>query len=98
MKPIVTLRNDTAVLVTTGDMDAFKYGGGVVYKDGQGTFWQFWDSREPGEKNYFVYTAPVPRKVLDYYDAPLEEICSVGDLDRREARRLSRSSNPSDRA
>lgn len=98
MKPIVTLRNGTAVLVTTGDRDAFKYGGGVVYKDGDGTFWQFWDSREPGEKNYFVYTAPVPNKVLDHYDATLEEICSVGALDRREVRRLARSSSPSDRS
>jgi hypothetical protein len=98
MKPILTLRNGTEVIVTTGDMEAFKYGGGVVFKNISGVFWQFWAEREPGEKNFFVYTVEVPINVLEHYKATVEEICSVGDLDRREARRLVRSKLPQDRA
>lgn len=98
MKPILTLRNGTEVLVTTGDMEAFKYGGGVVFRNKSGIFWQFWNEREPGEKNFFVYTAPVPIKILEHYKVEIGEICSVGDIKKTEARRLARSRSPKDRA
>jgi hypothetical protein len=73
------------------------YGGGVIYRDGRDCAWQFWEARDPGQKNYQVHTVMIPVKILEHYDATIEEFCDVGDLSRQTARRLSRSSDPKER-
>ncbi len=100
MRPIITLSDGIEVLDTTGDLDAFEYGGGVVYRTPQKeTYWQFWEPRERGRKNFYVFTAPIPDKVLDFYDFVEPEIlCTVGQIDKRELARISRSKDHKQRA
>lgn len=98
MRPIITLKDGTEILETTGDLDAFKYGGGVLYKKNQEIYWQFWDQREQGEKNYFVFTCPVPDNVLKFYDfAELNIVSKVAFMDKKDIKRLSRSKDPKER-
>lgn len=99
MRPIITLGDGTEVLETTGDVDAFKYGGGVLYlsprrKD---AYWEFWPEREEGTKNYRVFTAPIPENVIEFYEPDVNELCKFADIDRQKVRRLSRSKKVKDR-
>ena len=98
-RPIITLEDGTEVLDTTGDVDAFEHGGGVLFRapDRRGTFWTFWSARELGEKNYRVFTAPIPPDVIEYFDPDLKELALVSGIELREVRKLSRSKNPAER-
>jgi hypothetical protein len=101
MKSILTLEDGTQVLGTTGDQDAFDYGGGVVYIEPKGrhAYWQFWRARDEGQKNYEVWTAPIPRDVLAHYShADVNELSIVGDIDIKQLKKDSRSRNVKDRA
>lgn len=98
-KPIITLDDGTEVIDTTGDTDAFKYGGGVLYRDARrkNYYWQFWNARERGQKNYLVYMAPVPENVLEFFDPDFQELCEISELTRNEIKRMSRSKNVRER-
>lgn len=99
MKPIITLSDGTQVLQTTGDLDAFKYGGGVLYKKDKEIYWQFWDAREPGQKNYYVFTSPIPDDVLRFFKfAEVEIVSKVAFMDKKDVLKLSRSKDPKERA
>ncbi len=100
MRPILTLSDGIEVLDTTGDLDAFEYGGGVIYRTLQrDIYWQFWEPRDSGAKNFFVFTAPVPEQVLKFYDfADVKILCTVGCMEGREIERISRSRDPKERA
>lgn len=98
-RPIITLEDGTEVLDTTGDLDAFAHGGGVLFRapNRRGTFWTFWSARGFGEKNYRVFTAPIPPDVIEYFDPDLKELALVSGIDIRDVRKLSSSKNPADR-
>lgn len=98
-RPIITLEDGTEVLETTGDVDAFEHGGGVLFRapHRRGTFWTFWSSRELGEKSYRVFTAPIPPDVIEHFEPDLKELTFVSGIDLREMRKLSRSKNPVER-
>lgn len=94
MKPIFTLTDGTEVLETTGDADAIRYGGGVLYRmPGHEVVWDFWN---PPEKNFFIYSAKVPVSVLDFYEIDLRELvlAAAGEVTEKEIVKLSRSSDP----
>lgn len=99
MRPIITLEDGTEVLDTTGDVDAFKYGGGVLFRTPKrkDLYWQFWSEREMGSKNFAVFTAPVPENVLDFYRPDINDLCKYADIERQKIRRYARSKKPSDR-
>lgn len=99
MRPIITLEDGTEILETTGDVDAFEHGGGVLFRTPRrkDVYWQFWREREMGTKNYAVFTAPVPLNVIDFYQPDINELCEFGEIDRQAVRRLSRSKKPKDR-
>ena len=98
-RPIITLEDGTEVLDTTGDVDAFEHGGGVLFRppDRRGIFWCFWSARALGEKNFMVFTAPVPGDVLEYFDPDVKELSIVTGMDPRDIKRLSRSKNYGER-
>lgn len=99
MRPILTLEDGTRVLDTTGDLDAFEYGGGVLYQEPRRreAYWQFWGPRDPGEKNYFVFTAPVPPNVIEVFEPDIRELCKFSELEIQKVRRMSRSRDPKER-
>jgi len=39
------------VIGTTGDVDPFSYGGGVIYKAGDSVVWEWWDEPETDDPN-----------------------------------------------
>lgn len=98
-RPIITLEDGTEVLKTTGDVDAFAHGGGVLYRaPGRGgIFWTFWDARELGQKVFYVYTAPIPADILEYFEPDLKEMSLVLGLELRELKKLSASKSPFER-
>lgn len=98
-RPIITLEDGTEVLETTGDVDAFEHGGGVLYRapNRRGVFWTFWSARDLGEKNFRVFTAPVPPDVIEYFSPDIKELSLVSGFDIRDIRRLSRSKDHSER-
>ena len=98
-RPIITLEDGTEVLETTGDVDAFAHGGGVLFREPRrrDVFWTFWDERERGEKNFLVFTAPLAPDVIEFYDPDLNEVALVTGFDIRSLRRMGRSKNPSER-
>ena len=99
MKPIITLEDKTEVLETTGDVDAFEHGGGVLFREPvhKDCYWQFWREREDGQKNYVVFTAPVPDNVLEFFNADIKELSTYADIQTQTIRRLSRSKDPKER-
>ncbi len=99
MRPILTLEDGTWVLDTTGDLDAFEYGGGVLFQEPRRReiYWQFWGPRDPGEKNYFVFTAPIPSNVIEVFQPDIRELCKYSELEIQKVRRMSRSKDPKDR-
>lgn len=99
MNPITTLDDGTRVLKTTGDQQALEHGGGVVYRDGGGVFWSWWDPPDPGTKNYIVYTVALTRGFLQDLELDVEEIAlaSCGEISKKELIQLSRSKVFSDR-
>jgi hypothetical protein len=98
VRPIVAL-DGIEILGTTGDLDAFEYGGGVIYRDtDRHCFWEFWDAREEGERNFEVFTVPIPESIVEEYDFVDEDLlCEVADLSKQQVRVLARSRNPKDR-
>lgn len=97
-RPIITLGDGTEVLETTGDVDALVYGGGVLYKDPDGNvFWTFWPPPGSGGKNYTVFTAAVPKNIIDHYRPDIKELELVTGIDPRSIRRFGSSRKPSDR-
>ncbi len=100
MRPVITLADGIEVLDTTGDLNAFEYGGGVVYRTpDDDIYWQFWEARDTGKKNFYVFTAPVPADVLSFYDFVERKMLGrIGGMDERELERLSRSRDPRERA
>ena len=99
MKPIITLEDGTEIIETTGDVDAFEHGGGVLFREPRRKqcYWQFWRGREEAEKNYTVFTAPIPEKVIEFFEADLKELAKYSDLEPQTIRRLSRSKDPKER-
>lgn len=99
MRPILTLEDGTHVLDTTGDLDAFEYGGGVLFQEPKRReiYWQFWGPRETGDKNYFVFTAPVPPNVIELFQPDIQELCKYSELEIQKVRRMSRSKDPKER-
>ena len=98
-RPIITLEDGTEVLGTTGDVDAFEHGGGVLFRppSSRDLFWSFWEPRPSGDKCYRVFTAPVPDDVLSHFAPDMSELSLVSGLDSRELKRMSRSHRPKDR-
>jgi hypothetical protein len=98
-RPIIRLENGIEVLKTTGDVDALAYGGGVLYREPRflDIYWTFWEGRERGQKNFDVFTAPIPEDVIEYFDPDLKELCMVSGFDLRELRKLGRSKDPIER-
>ncbi len=98
-RPIITLEDGTEVLSTTGDVDAFEHGGGVLFRDPDRRefFWSFWSARDRGQKNYYVFTAPVPADVIEYFDPDMSELSIVSGMDERDIRRMGRSKNHDER-
>lgn len=97
---IITLEDGVEVLETTGDLDAFAYGGGVVYKipPHGDIFWQFWEEREPGQKNYHIYSSPVPIRIISEFPGlDIKELCLVGEITKKEITKLSLSKDPKER-
>ena len=98
-RPIITLEDGTEVLETTGDVDAFAHGGGVLFREPRrrDVFWTFWEERDPGEKNYLVFMAPLPHNVIEFFEPDLKEVAFVTGFEIRDLRRMGRSKNPSER-
>lgn len=98
-RPIITLEDGTEVLETTGDVDAFAHGGGVLFREPRrrDLFWTFWSERELGEKNFLVFTAPVPSNVIEFFEPDLSEVALVSGISIRDLRKLGRSKDPSER-
>jgi hypothetical protein len=98
-RPIIRLEDGTEVIETTGDVDALEHGGGVLYRESRGRefYWQFWREREAGQKNFEIFTTPVPDDVIAYFDPDIKELCKYADLELRDVRRLSRSKSPVER-
>ncbi len=98
-RPIITLEDGTEVLDTTGDVDAFEYGGGVLFRapDRRGIFWSFWSGRDLGEKNYRVFTAPIPLDVIEFFEPDPNELSKISEIHIRDIRKMGRSKNPIER-
>ncbi len=99
MRPILVLEDKTRVLDTTGDLDAFEHGGGVLFQEPKRkeVYWQFWGEREMGEKNYAVFTAPIPSNIIEIYEPDIRELCQYSELEIQTVRRLARSKDPKER-
>jgi len=98
-KPIVRLESGIDVLKTTGDTDALAHGGGILYREPRklNIFWTFWEQRGPGEKNFFLFRAPVPQDVLGYFRPELRELSMVSGIEPGDLSRLSASKDPVER-
>lgn len=98
-RPVVTLSNGTEVLDTTGDVDALAFGGGVVYREPRfrEAYWTFWSTRPRGQKNFEVFTAPIPSEILEYFEPDVRELSMASGYTSSEIRKLSRSRNPLER-
>lgn len=85
------------VIGLTGDDDPWNHGGGVIFTNEHGAWWQFWDP--PSGPNYIVYTAAVHANVLreaEYTDLnELEQLTGVAPDDLK---RMSRSTLDTERA
>jgi hypothetical protein len=98
-RPIVRLDNGIEVLKTTGDVDAMTHGGGVLYREPRyrDVYWTFWGERTQGQKNFEVFTAPVPDDVIEYFDPDMRELSIVSGFEPKELRKMGRSKNPIER-
>lgn len=98
-KPIIRLDNGIDVIDTTGDVDAFEHGGGVIYTDPHDlrTYWTFWDQRELGQKKFDVFTSLVPEDVINFFKPEMEELSMVSGFKKIELVRLGKSRKISDR-
>jgi len=96
----MTLEDGIEVLETTGDTNAFEYGGGVIYRTpNKKVFWQFWEPRMLGDTMFIVYTAKIPDNVLAHYKGvDVDLMCRLGEVSQSTLRRLSKASDPKDRA
>lgn len=57
-------REPRRVLMTTGDVNALNYGGGIVYRDKYGTHWDLWYSDDEDQDKYEVFTIDIPDDVI----------------------------------
>ena len=98
-RPILTLEDGVEVLTTTGDVDAFMHGGGVLFREPRRReiFWTFWEPRKNGDKNFIVFTAPVPDNIIEYFKPDIHELMIISGLKKPDIIRLSRSKNPIER-
>jgi len=98
-RPIIRLENGIDVLKVTGDVDALAHGGGVLFREPRkhDIYWTFWEARDSGQKNFEVFTAPVPHDVIEYFEPDLRELSIVSGIDLRELRKLSKSKDPVER-
>lgn len=98
-RPIITLEDGTEVLETTGDVDAFAHGGGVLFREPRrrDLFWTFWNERESGEKNFLIFTAPIPDDVVGFFEPDLNEVAMVTGINIRDLRKMGKSKDPSER-
>jgi len=98
-RPIIRLENGIEVLKTTGDVDALAHGGGVLYREPRFRefYWTFWEERSVGQKNFEVFTAPVPSDVIEYFEPDMRELSTVSGYEIRELRKMGRSKDPIER-
>ncbi len=98
-RPVITLSNGIEVIDTTGDTDALAFGGGVVYREPRfhDVYWTFWTARPRGQKNFEVFTAPIPAEILEYFEPDVRELSMASGFESSEIRKLSRSRNPLER-
>jgi hypothetical protein len=85
------------ILGLTGDDDPWTHGGGVIFTNEHGAWWQFWDP--PSGPNYIVHTAPVHSNVIreaSYTD--LDEVEQLTGIAPDELKRMSRSALDTERA
>jgi hypothetical protein len=99
MRPIITLEDGTQVFKTTGDVDGIEHGGGVLFREPRyrEVYWTFWEERPPGQKNFEVFTAPIPSDVIDHFDPDIRELELVSGWRARDLRRMGRSKKPLER-
>ena len=100
-KPIFTFKDGLEVYATTGDIEAFLHGGGVVFRIPRRDkyFWQFWERRKLHQKNFEVYTAAITSNILESYAfADLEELSACSQVPPKKIVRRSTSSDPVHRA
>lgn len=97
-RPLIVLEDGVEVLGTTGDLDAFNYGGGVFFRtpNRKELYWQFWGEPEVG-KNYRVYTAPIPDDMIDHFEITTQDLCMVSELEISTIRSMLRSKKLKDR-
>lgn len=98
-RPIITLEDGVEVLKTTGDINAFEHGGGVLFRAPcrRDIFWTFWSARNLGEKSYRVFTAPIPGDVIEFFSPDLNELHSVSGIHKRDLKKMGCSKNPIER-
>lgn len=98
-RPIITLEDGVEVLRTTGDINAFEHGGGVLFRAPRrrDIFWTFWSARKLDEKFYRVFTAPVPDDVILFFNPDIDELHSVSKIHKKDLKNMGRSKNPIDR-
>lgn len=83
------------ILGTTGDDDSLLYGGGVVFRKGEIDYWQFWDG--PERKNFEVWTAKIPSRVLNAYKMTRYELADVMGMGAEEVRSMGSARDAKDR-
>jgi hypothetical protein len=83
------------ILGQTGDDDALEYGGGVIFKKGDVSYWQFWDP--PVRKNFEVWTAKIPSRVLNQYGVTRYELADAMEMEPEAVRSLSSARDAVDR-
>jgi hypothetical protein len=80
----------------TGDDDPLLYGGGVIFRKGELDYWQFWDDRRT-DKNYEVWTAKIPSRILKEYRANRYELAEAMGVAPEEVRSLASARDAGDR-
>jgi len=82
---------------TTGDVNAFEYGGGLVFDKGNGPEWWVWDEPDEGG-DLLVYRVSVPEDVLEYYNwADVDAVARSTGESVMDIKRRGSSKNPLNR-
>jgi len=101
MRPILTLDNFIEIFGFTGDLDAFLYGGGVIYRDKRRMvyLYSFWDSPDDHEKNYIVYTA-ILNDIDKNYNLDIKELIlgSANELNEKDIKSIINGRNFKEKA
>jgi len=88
-----------SVIGTTGDVDPFSYGGGVIYKAGDSVVWEWWDEPETDDPNerIMVYRRHLDGDVLATFPADMVKSAAAAvGVPVSELRSASKSKNPMD--